>query len=61
MWDTWDRNKPPHSAADVHGGSHFEAGPAALPGRPFRDDDHRAAVHTAFELILDVMGGFATK
>ena len=31
MWDIWDRNKPPKSAVDVHDGSHFEAGFAALP------------------------------
>ena len=61
MWDTWDRNKPPHSVADVHGGSHSEVGPTALPGSPFQDDDHRVATHTAFKPILDVMGGSNTK
>ena len=30
-------------------------------GCPFRDDDHRAAAHIAFEPILDVMSGSDTK
>ena len=33
----------------------------ASPSSPFQDDDHRAAIHTAFEPILDVTGGFDTK